>query len=400
MAKLNESKESNVLNIGIVGHIDHGKTTLLYKLSGKWTDTHSEELKRGITIKLGYADIVIYYDDKEGYNISGKGKKIREVSFIDAPGHEMLMATMLSGAALIDAALLVVAANEGIKPQTREHVMALQAKGIKNLIVVQNKIDLVEEKKARENYNEIKEFLKGRYDNAIVIPVSAQQDVNIDIVWKVLTELPEPDRNESGEPIFLVARSFDINKPGTAPRDLHGAVLGGTLKCGRLKVGDEIEIKPGRVVKEANKYKYDTILTKIRNLFKGSKKFDELVPGGSMSIETSLDMVLGKSDALAGNVVSIKGKLPDLTQSLKVKYILFPEVFGLKEKIKVEPIKHGELLMLSVNTSTTGGNVVFIKGDNVELNLKVPTIAFKDDNVGIARNIQGHWRLIGYGKII
>ena len=112
------SKEIDTINIGIFGHIDHGKTTLLQKISGKWADTHSEELKRGITIKLGYADTTIY---KEGdsYNISKKGSPVRHVSFVDAPGHEMLMATTLSGAALIDAAILVIAADEGIKPQTR-----------------------------------------------------------------------------------------------------------------------------------------------------------------------------------------------------------------------------------------------------------------------------------------
>ena len=92
------------INVGIVGHIDHGKTTLLQRLSGKWASTHSEELKRGITIKLGYADTVIY-SDGAGYNIEKKGKEVRHVSFVDAPGHEMLMATMLSGAALIDAAI-------------------------------------------------------------------------------------------------------------------------------------------------------------------------------------------------------------------------------------------------------------------------------------------------------
>ena len=117
------------INVGVVGHIDHGKTTLLKRLTGKFTDTHSEELKRGITIKLGYADMTIY-KDKE-YNIEKKGKPVKYVSFIDAPGHEMLMATMLSGAAIIDAAILVIAANEGIKPQTKEHFMALQAKKIK-----------------------------------------------------------------------------------------------------------------------------------------------------------------------------------------------------------------------------------------------------------------------------
>jgi len=388
----------DVLNVGIVGHIDHGKTTLLQKLSGKWADTHSEELKRGITIKLGYADAVIYKDEK-GFNIEGRGKKIREISFIDAPGHEMLMATMLSGAALIDAALLVVAANEGIKPQTREHIMALQVKGIKYLIVAQNKIDLVDEKRAKENYEEIREFLKGKYDDALIIPVSAQQGINIELIWKALAEIPVSERDKAGEPIFLVARSFDINRPGSILRELHGAVLGGTLKRGMLRVGDEIEIKPGRVVKEANKYRYETIKTKIKGLYR-AKPVQELVPGGSMSIETELDMALGKGDALAGNVVSIKGKLPELTQRLKIQYKLFGEASGVNENIKVEQIKASEALLLSINTSLTGGIVGHLRGNEMEINLKMPIIAFKGDNVGMARNIKSHWRLIGSGKVI
>ena len=388
----------DVLNVGIVGHIDHGKTTLLQKLSGKWADTHSEELKRGITIKLGYADAVIYKDEK-GFNIEGRGKKIREISFIDAPGHEMLMATMLSGAALIDAALLVVAANEGIKPQTREHIMALQVKGIKYLIVAQNKIDLVDEKRAKENYEEIREFLKGKYDDALIIPVSAQQGINIELIWKALAEIPVSERDKAGEPIFLVARSFDINRPGSILKELHGAVLGGTLKRGLLKVGDEIEIKPGRVVKEANKYRYETIKTKIKGLYR-AKPVQELVPGGSMSIETELDMALGKGDALAGNVVSIKGKLPELTQRLKIQYKLFGEASGVNENIKVEQIKASEALLLSINTSLTGGIVGHLRGNEMEINLKMPIIAFKGDNVGMARNIKSHWRLIGSGKVI
>ncbi len=396
----NKTDSGNVLNVGLVGHIDHGKTTLLWKLSGKWTDTHSEELKRGITIKLGYADIGIYHDEKDGYNIKGKGTKLRDVSFIDAPGHEMLMATMLSGAALIDAAILVVAADEGIKPQTREHLMALQAKGIKNLIVVQNKIDLVSMEQAKENYKEIMEFLKGKYDNAIVIPVSAQQSVNVDMVLKALSEIPVPERDDKSEPIFVVARSFDINRPGTMPNDLHGTVLGGTLKKGNLKIGDLIEIKPGRLVKEANKYRYETIKTKVVSLFIGSKKVEELVPGGSMSIETELDMALGKADTLSGNVVSLVGKLPELTDNLKIKFNLFPDVFGVKDKIKVEQIKASEVLMLSVNTSTTGGVVKTIREKEMLISLKLPIVAFKGDNVGIARNVQGHWRLIGHGNII
>ena len=231
------------INVGVVGHIDHGKTTLLSQLTGKFADTHSEELKRGITIKLGYAEIIIS-KDKE-YNINSEGKAQRYVSFIDAPGHEMLMATMLSGAATMDAAILVIAANEGIKPQTKEHLMALQAKKIKNIIVVQNKIDLVTKERAVENYKVIKDFLKGTVaENSPVIPISAQQNVNMDKLLQALVEIEIPERNPKDKPVFLIARSFDINKPGTKINDLKGGVLGGILKQGTLKIGDEIEIKP------------------------------------------------------------------------------------------------------------------------------------------------------------
>ena len=241
-----QTQELPELNVGVVGHIDHGKTTLLSKLTGKFTDTHSEELKRGITIKLGYAETIIYKNPGgDGYNNKG-GIPVRYVSFIDAPGHEMLMATMLSGAAVIDAAILVIAANEGIKPQTREHFVALQAKNIKNIIVVQNKIDLVDKKRALESYNEIKAFLKGTIaENSPVIPVSAQQEINLNKIFEALAAIEIPKRDSESTPFFLIARSFDINRPGTKIQDLRGGVLGGILKKGTLNVGDEIEIKPG-----------------------------------------------------------------------------------------------------------------------------------------------------------
>ncbi|MEK6892588.1 MAG: translation initiation factor IF-2 subunit gamma [Nanoarchaeota archaeon] len=392
------NEELETLNIGIVGHIDHGKTTLLHKLSGKWTDTHSQELKRGITLKLGYADITIY-KDKEHYN-KEKGVPVLHVSFVDSPGHEMLMATMLSGAAIIDAAILVIAANEGIKPQTREHLIALQAKKVKHLIVAQNKIDLVTLEQSKKNYAEIKQLLKGRYDQAPIIPVSAQQEVNIEEIYKAIAEIPIPSRNKTGAPLFIVARSFDINKPGITPKQLHGAVLGGTLKQGTLKVSDEIEIKPGRVIKESNQYYYKTIKTKIISLFNGSRKVEQLSPGGSMSIETELDMALGKSDGFAGCIASKPGALPEITSNIKIKFTLFPEVFGISNVAKVEPLKVSEMLMLSINTSMTVGVAKKIKGNETELSLKIPIVPQRGENVGIARNINNHWRLIGYGEII
>ena len=388
------------INVGVVGHIDHGKTTLLSKLTGKFTDTHSEELKRGITIKLGYSEMTVCEENGK-FNNQGKGKPVRYVSFIDAPGHEMLMATMLSGAAIIDAAILVIAANEGIKPQTKEHFMALQAKKIKNIIIVQNKIDLVSKEKAIENYNKIKSFVKGTFaENAPIIPVSAQQNVNIDKILDALVQTQIPKKDETKEPIFLIARSFDINKPGTLVKDLCGGVLGGILKQGKLKVGDEIEIKPGIAVKKNNQYFYEPLKTKIISLRKGQEAVKEILPGASISIETELDPFMAKTDSLTGSVASTSGSLPEIASKVKVKIELFNEVLGEEKKEKVAELKTKELLMLSVNTTITVGVIEKISDNTIEMNLNIPIVAIKDDNVGIARNIHGHWRLIGFGEIL
>ncbi|MBU0893819.1 MAG: translation initiation factor IF-2 subunit gamma [Nanoarchaeota archaeon] len=387
------------INVGVLGHIDHGKTTLLTQLSGKFTDTHSEELKRGITIKLGYADTTIF---KKGdkFNIK-EGTAQRYISFIDAPGHEMLMATMLSGAAIIDAAILVIAANEGIKPQTKEHFMAIQAKKIKNIIIVQNKIDLVSKEQALKNYKEIKKFLKGTsYENCTIIPTSAHQNINIEKILEELCKLEIPKKEINTNPIFLVARSFDINKPGKEIEKLNGGVLGGILKKGKLKIGDEIEIKPGLSFKKANQQNYQTLTTKIISLHKGDKLVNEILPGASISIETELDPFLTKTDSLTGCLVSTKGNLPEISHNIKIKSQLFDEVLGTEIKKQVEPIKTKEMLMLSINTTITVGSVEKIKEDEIELSLNIPVVALKKDNVGIARNINNHWRLIGFGEVI
>ncbi len=402
MNKTSETNDLPEINIGVVGHIDHGKTTLLHRLTGKFTDTHSEELKRGITIKLGYADLIIYRKDNE-YSTEKKSGFVAEryVSFIDAPGHEMLMATMLSGAAIVDAAILVVAANEGIKPQTKEHFIALQAKKIKNIIVVQNKIDLVTREQALKNYHEIKKFLKGTVaENAPIVPISAQQGVNIDALLEEICKIQIQKKDTASEPLFLVARSFDINKPGKNIENLRGGVLGGILKKGKLKVGDEIEIKPGLNVKKANQVSYKTLVTKILTLHKGNESMKEVTPGASISIETGLDPNLTKADSLNGCLVSKKGVLPEITYYIKIKHELFKEVLGTEEQKEVSPIKPKEMLMLNINTTTSVGIVEKIKDNIIELSLNIPVLALPESNVGLARNINSHWRLIGFGEIV
>ena len=390
MEKQQNIENLDMLNIGIVGHIDHGKTTLLHKLTGKFADTHSEELKRGITIKLGYADTILE-----------KGSKKRYISFVDCPGHEMLMATMLSGAALIDAAILVIAANEGIKPQTREHLIALQAKKVNQIIIIQNKIDLVDKKQALENYQKIKEFIKATIaENAPIIPVSAQQGINIEKIKELLLEIPISKRDLKAKPEFLIARSFDINKPGTKIENLHGGVLAGILKKGILKIRDEIEIKPGITEKHANQISYKPIKTKIISIYRGNHPIKQATPGGSLAFETELDNILTKTDSLSGCIASKPNSLSEITDTIKLKYELFPEVLGEEKKTKVENLKPSEMLMLSINTTITVGKIKKIKANEIELSLKIPIVPIKGDSVGLARNIHSHWRLIGFGEIL
>ncbi|MFB6291952.1 MAG: translation initiation factor IF-2 subunit gamma, partial [Candidatus Nanohaloarchaea archaeon] len=275
------------VNIGLVGHVDHGKTTLTRALSGKWTDEHSEELKKGITIRIGYADVT-YYDDDGELNVDERGEIERTVSLVDAPGHETLMANVLSGAAIMDGAILLIAADEECpQPQTREHLAALDIIGVDNIVVAQNKIDLVSKEEARENYEQIKEFLEGTVaDDAPIIPISAQNDINIDALLEAIDEeIPTPERDPEADPRMLVARSFDINKPGTSPEELSGGVVGGSLTQGEIEVGDEVELKPGPRIDE----EWETVTTEVKRILHGGQEVEKGRPGGLLAVETGLD---------------------------------------------------------------------------------------------------------------
>ncbi|MFQ6020527.1 MAG: translation initiation factor IF-2 subunit gamma [Candidatus Aenigmatarchaeota archaeon] len=388
------------VNIGTLGHVDHGKSTLVEAISGKWPATHSEELKRGITIKLGYADATIYKCKKCGKFISKdkcgkcmeKAEPVRTVSFVDAPGHETLMATVLAGANLMDGVLFVIAANEKCpQPQTKEHLMALDIVGIKNIVIVQNKIDLVSKEEALENYKQIQEFIKGTIaDNAPIIPVSSEQKINIDKVLEAIQEyLPTPERDISKPSQMFVVRSFDINKPGTEIKNLKGGVLGGALLQGKLKINDKIEIKPGIQIKN----KWISLETKVIGLQKAGKNLKEVGPGGLLGVLTELDPSLTKADFLTGTRA---GKdLPDILYNVSLKVELFEKILDLE----IEPIKKEEQLMLNIGTSRTLGIVKSIKNKKCEINLKIPVCAEKGERVVLSRRISDRWRLIGWGII-
>lgn len=396
------------VNIGLIGHVDHGKTTLTRALSGKWTDTHSEEQKRGITIKLGYAECDIYqHPDKEGptslqVNNEGGAEHLRRISIVDAPGHESLMATMLAGTTVMDGAILLVAADERVpQAQTEEHLMALQIAGVENIIVAQNKIDLLTDDQLRQNYEQIKSFLKDtKYEDAPIIPISAEERVNIDYLLQAVQDhIPTPERDPTKKPRFLITRSFDINRPGYTAEDLVGGVLGGSLTQGKLEVGDEITIKPGRIVTEHNQQSAKPIKTKITSLSSGNNRLDQATPGGSLGLMTTLDPSIVKSDNLVGNIVGDADDLPPVWKDIKLDLHLLDRVVGTAADKEVEQIKRGELLLLNVNSATTAGQVYELGKDMVRIKLRLPICADDRARVSISRKMGTRFRLIGYGLL-
>ncbi len=400
-----------VVNIGTIGHVDHGKTTLVQALTGVWASRHSEELKRGITIKLGYADMPIYKCPKcePPKNLSMKpvcpacGSKAvfaRAISFVDAPGHEALMATMLSGAAIMDGVILVIAADEPCpQPQTREHLAAADVTGIKNIIIAQNKIDIVDEKRAHQSHAEIKNFVKGTAaEDAPIIPISAQRGINMDILLQAMEQfIPTPKRDENKPPFMYVVRSFDTNKPGTTIDTLEGGVLGGTIIQGTFKVGDELEIRPG--IAAEGKSTHTPLFSEIVTLQAGGKNVEEAHCGGLVGVGTLLDPSYSKADGLTGNIAGKVGMLPPTLSELTLQAQILDRAVGTKELAKIEEVTMNETLLLHVGAAITVGKVASIRKGNVLIKLTRPVCAQTTSRVALSRKIGGRWRLIGFGMI-
>ncbi|MDP2974435.1 MAG: translation initiation factor IF-2 subunit gamma [Candidatus Diapherotrites archaeon] len=390
--------EQAVINIGMVGHVDHGKTSLTLALTGKWTDTHSEELKRGISIRLGYADVTFFkcshcngseaYSNKQVCPLCGKKcERLRRVSFVDAPGHETLLTTMLSGAALMNAAILVIAANEQCpQPQTEEHLMALKIAGINNIVVAQNKVDLVEMEQAIENRKQIEQFLsKNGYNNVPIIPVAANFSTNIDLLIEALEKhMPTPEFDVKKPLMMYCARSFDINKPGTLPAELHGGVVGGTIIQGKAKPGDSIEIAPG--------VDGTVLLTKISSLSSSVGELHEAIAGGLIAIGTGLDPSLTQNDRLRGQMIGQEHALPAAVNKLQLQLNYIERlVTSVDSKIKPR-----EQVVLTIGTMTVLAVVESMQGDNAKISLNNKAVVLPKHRITVSKKDKGRWRLVAY----
>ncbi len=404
-----------VVNIGTIGHVDNGKSTLVQALTGKFPDDHSEELKRGISIRLGYADTEFRKCPKcpepDAYTIDEKcpkcgtpSKFLRRVSFVDCPGHEVLMATLLSGATLMNGAILLIAANSRCpQPQTREHLAAMEILQIPNIVIAQNKIELVSEEEAKRNYKEIQDFTKGTIaENAPIIPISAMHKANLDVlICEIEKNIPTPELDIDSPLEMHIARSFDINRPGTKPAKLKGGALGGTIIQGQIKVGEEIEIVPGITVKKSNKSVYVPIKTKVVSISIGEQGLVKSAhSGGLVGIGTELDPSFVKADKMAGNIITNPDHAPPIRSTLSLSVRLMEFVVGSEEITKVQPLAQGETLMLNVGTAKTAGVITEIKGKEAKIKLSREVAAQQNSRIAISRRISGRFRLIGVGEIL
>ncbi len=401
------------INIGTLGHVDNGKSTIVQALTGVWTARHSEELRRGITIRIGYADASFYecpsceppYNystSKTCPNCKSETKFLRSVSFVDCPGHHSLMVTMLSGAAIMDGSLFVISSNVKCpQAQDREHMLAAQMVGLRKMVVVQNKIDVVNHARAKANYQEIRDFTKNTVaEDAPVIPVSAQHKLNMDAMIAAIQErIPTPKRDSSVAPRMSILRSFDVNKPGTEVDGLVGGVIGGSVVQGIFKKGEEIEIKPGIKVGEANRVVYERLVANVETLQAGSGDLKQAAPGGLIAVGTDLDPSVTKSDGLVGNVLGRSGTLPDVLEKVSLDIDLFEKAVGTEQLVAVQKIKMNEPLVLNAGTAVTSGIVVSARENIADVSLKKPICADPGSKVALSRRIGESWRLIGFGTI-
>ncbi len=401
------------VNIGTLGHVDNGKSTLVQAFTGIWPAKHSEELRRGITIRIGYADAALYKckhcDEPVCFcatsscsNCGQETEFLRGISFVDCPGHHSLMVTMLAGAALMDGALLVIAADKDCpQPQDREHLAAAEIVGINQIVIVQNKIDLVDRAQNIKNYEQIVKFVENTVaSEAPIIPVSAQHSANIDMLIKEIeSNIPTPERELDKPPIMHIVRSFDVNLPGTDARNIVGGVVGGTITQGEVKVGDEIEISPGILVEKGGKSIYQPLTTEITSLQAGGKMVKKASSGGLVGLGTLLDPSMTKADRLVGNLIGKPSLLPTVLNDMSLDVHLFERAIGTEKQITVERIKTNEPLALNVGTAVTAGIVSSARRDIVDINLRRPVCAEEKSRVSINRRIGDSWRLIGYGRL-
>ncbi|PAB60868.1 selenocysteine-specific translation elongation factor [Anaeromicrobium sediminis] len=332
--------------IGTAGHIDHGKSTLIKALTGLDPDRLKEEKKRGITIDLGFAEFVLP---------SGK-----RAGVVDVPGHEKFIKNMLAGIGGIDIVLLVIAADEGVMPQTQEHLDILSILEIEKGIVVLTKTDLVDEDWLSLVKEDIKEKLKGTFlEDATMMEVSAVEGKGLDeLAHEIDRQTDElKDRNINLPPRIPIDRVFSISGFGT--------VITGTQIEGTFKVGDEVLIYPNKVE------------TKIRGIQVHGKSVDRSYAGQRVAINLAN---MKKEDIKRGDVLSID-KVLEPTMMLDVKVNVLKESnWSIKNRSRLR-LYHGSSEILCRAVILDKEEILPGESAYIQLRLEEEVVAKRDDKI-------------------
>lgn len=403
--KTSHETEEPIVIVGTLGHVSHGKSTIVHKLSGIKPQKHSQELSRNITIKLGYANFNVYTCNcpyfttlSEPCAFCGTSKLFKRFSFVDCPGHECLMATMINGASVMDMALLVIAANQPVpQPQTREHLAAAEMMGLKRIIVCQTKLDLVSKDGAQKNAEEIREFIKGTVaEGAPIIPISCVGKLsNIDVLLQAMCSFSTIRKN-SGRSVMKIVRSFDVNKPGDDAFTLKGGVIGGVVSSGNFEIGEKVRLLPGLPLDDQGLTPLETKIVSIRS------QNDVLIDthrGGLLALGTNLDPCLSKSDKLVGQIVIKNDEKIELQSKLTFTLFLMKRVEGQESREKTASLKIGNILYIHVSTNMVKGKVEEMNGRQITVKLSQPCCLWDISRVAISRKIEKKYRLIGVGVL-
>jgi len=394
-------KKQPIGTFGTVGHVAHGKSTVVKIITGKETQAHSAEKTNNITINLGYANAKIWYNEEtDGFGtttsdveLDSSWKLVGHISFVDCPGHNAYLSTMISGAGAMDGVIAVISgADEFPQPQTVEHLAVVNKLKIQDLLIVQNKLDIIDKKRALENYGQIKEFFTGsRYETVPIIPTSAAKKLNTDSIIKWLTQQKPKDlKVGSNRVVFNIIRSFDVNTQLTPIIEMKGGVVGGILKEGILTVGDYVEIKPGFLVDGKPKKLY----AKVLEIYSEKNKLDFAIPGGLIGVQLDIDPFLTKNNKMVGQIMgyNIEDYKVYQTFELKLKSLKGDDCYDKLDKNKT--------VYINVNSRTVEANIDKVKDKKIKVTTKNPIVINDDSRISIIiKNDEGGINCDFYGTL-
>ena len=401
-----------IINVGCIGHVSHGKSTIVGKFTGKKTQKHSNEIQRGITILLGYANLKIYYNKalhqfrysskdviEEGY------KLVNHLSFVDCPGHHALMSTMISGSKVFDAAILLIAANDLIpQVQTLKHAEVLKYSNIQDLVVVFNKIDLLtSDAMVDEKVDQLMHFLKNheQLQDKSVIPMSAEKGYNLENLLVFLCnkhkQISHIQKRIKDKFKMCVLRSFDINPKGVSLENLCGGVIGGSILSGHLKIGDSVGIFPGHISKNNNQWIINPLFSTVQTLQSEENRLEICFPGGLVAIGLGCDPSLCKQNNLLGSVIFKldKDNYSEFLEEDNYSHDFMMDIDYILEDLG-QPIND---VVLIINSRAIKGIFEKMDDSGAKIVLQQPIFLDKTEKIPILINSEKTIEVLGIGRI-